>query len=248
MIHTEYRLVGKRKKDLDSLDALRQTLHAPTLVGSPEESASHIIQKYENQSRGYYGGEIGILKPDGTLDTAILIRMAHIRKNGDVTIQAGAGLKLDSNPLKEAQECQAKKSGMERAITGAGGESFEDARYLRYLLNDPKIQTLLTSRNQFLSQFHFENQSDSPTDFCPELIGKKVRIINFRDDFSHTLGRMIRSLGATVIVEDYQKIGDPELDNIRLNEDILIFGGGPGDINDFANPKMNRLREIIAER
>ncbi len=111
--------MGKRKKDLDSLDALRQTLHAPTLVGSPEESASHIIQKYENQSRGYYGGEIGILKPDGTLDTAILIRMAHIRKNGDVTIQAGAGLKLDSDPLKEAQECQAKKAGMERAITGA---------------------------------------------------------------------------------------------------------------------------------
>ena len=37
--------------------------------------------------------------------------MAHIRKNGDVTIQAGAGLKLGSIPLKEAQECRAKKDG-----------------------------------------------------------------------------------------------------------------------------------------
>lgn len=59
---------------------------------------------------------------------------------------------------------------------------------------------------------------------------------------------MIESLGASVKVEDYQDIGDPELDTIRLNEDILVFGGGPGDINDLANPKMNRLREIIAER
>ena len=59
---------------------------------------------------------------------------------------------------------------------------------------------------------------------------------------------MMESLGATVTVEDYQNIGDSELDTIRLNNDILVFGGGPGDINDFANPKMNRLREILAER
>lgn len=236
VIHTEYRLVGKRKKDLDSLDALRQTLHAPTLVGSPEESASQIIKKYETQSRWYYGGEIGILKPDGTLDTAILIRMAHIRKNGDVTIQAGAGLKRDSIPLKEAQECRAKKDGMERAITGNGRE-FEDASEL---INDPEILELLASRNRFLSQFHFEDQSDKPQDFCPELIGKKVTIINFRDDFSLTLARLIRSLGCDVVVIDYREY--------EPNEDILVFGGGPGDINDVGDSKMNRLKEILAWR
>ncbi len=114
-------------------------------------------------------------------------------------------------------------------------------------MNEPEILTLLHSRNEFLSQFHFEDQSNNPTDFCPELIGKKVTIINFRDNFSLTLARMVRSLGAIVKVEDYQDIGDPPLDTIRLG-DILVFGGGPGDINDFANPKMNRLREIFAER
>jgi len=73
--------------------------------------------------------------------------MAHIRKNGDVTIQAGAGLKLGSLPLKEAQECRAKEDGMERAITGNGNE-FED---VSELMNDPEILELLASRNQFLS-------------------------------------------------------------------------------------------------
>ena len=61
-------------------------------------------------------------------------------------------------------------------------------------MNDVEILELLASRNQSLSQFHFEDQSDKPQDFCPELIGKKVTIINFRDDFSLTLGRMMTSL------------------------------------------------------
>lgn len=238
VIHTEYRLVGKRKKELNSLDALRQTLHAPTLVGSPEESASQIIKKYEMQSRAYYGGEIGILKPDGTLDTAILIRMAHIRKNGDVTIQAGAGLKRDSIPLKEAQECRAKKDGMERAITGNGRE-FED---VSELMNDPEILTLLASRNQFLSKFHFEDQSEMPQNFCPELIGKKVTIINFRDDFSLTLARLIRSLWCDVQVIDYTS------SHLPRQEDIMILGGGPGDINDDSSEKMRTLQEILKSR
>ena len=116
--------------------------------------------------------------------------MAHIRNNGDVTIQAGAGLKLGSIPLKEAQECRAKKDGMERAIIGNGSE-FED---VSELMTDPDILELLASRNEFLSQFHFKDQSNNPPDFCPELVGKKVTIINFRDNFSLTLGRMITSL------------------------------------------------------
>ncbi len=63
----------------------------------------------------------------------------------------------------------------------------------------------------------------------------------------------MESLGAKVKVEDYndyRSIVDPLLPDIRniRNEDILVFGGGTGDINDFSDPKMNRLREIMAER
>ncbi len=61
----------------------------------------------------------------------------------------------------------------------------------------------------------------------------------------------MESLGAKVKVEDYEdylSIEDPALPDIRGSEDILVFGGGPGDINDFANPKMNRLREILTKK
>lgn len=239
VIHTEYKLVGKRKKELNSLDALRQTLHAPTLVGSPLESASRVIKKYEPASRGYYGGEIGILTPDGSLDTAILIRMAHIKKNGTVKIQWWAGVKWDSIPHKEAQEVGAKVAGMERAITWGAKEfeSFAD------LFDKPEIQDILRSRNEFLSQFHFREQDTSPANFDRKLTGKKVTIINFRDDFSLTLSRIIRSLGCEVRVVDYT-----ERDTIKSWEDILVLGGWPGDINDTSNEKMQKIEEIIKNR
>lgn len=237
VIHTEYKLVWKRKKELNSLDALRQTLHAPTLVWSPIESASQVIKKYEKESRGYYGGEIGILKPDGSLDTAILIRMAHIGSSGSFKIQGWAGVKWDSIPQKEAQEVGAKVAGMERAITGQW-KAFESASHL---FKDPEIKSILASRNKFLSGFHLREQNFSPANFDRKLTGKKVTIVNFRDDFSLTLRRIIESLGCEVSVVDYMQRNTPE----TQWEDLLILGGWPGEINDPSDPKMQKIREII---
>ena len=50
----------------------------------------------------------------------------------------------------------------------------------------------------------------------------------------------MQSLGAEVRVVWYE--------NYEPSEDILVFGGGPGDINDFLDQKMNTLRKFIAER
>lgn len=49
---------------------------------------------------------------------------------------------------------------------------------------------------------------------------------------------MIQSLGAKASVVPYKEYVP--------REDILVFGGGPGDINDTSDLKMNRLREILA--
>lgn len=51
---------------------------------------------------------------------------------------------------------------------------------------------------------------------------------------------MIQSLGAEVSVVSHK--------NYVPREDVLVFGGGPGDINDIHDSKMNRLREVLAER
>ncbi len=108
------------------------------------------------------------------------------------------------------------------------------------LLNDPEVLAALAERNRNLSSFHFEDQSGVDLTI-PELMGKTVTIIHNDDDFSYTLGRMMHQMGMTVDIvrnEDYEPRPD----------DILVIGGGPGDINDMSDLKMNRLRSIIQNR
>lgn len=92
------------------------------------------------------------------------------------------------------------------------------------------------SRNAHLNSFLMRKQENLEP--SPELMGKKIAVINFDDNFAHILGVMMQSLGAEVSVVSYKEYVP--------SEDILVFGGGPGNINDISDPKMNRLREILA--
>lgn len=58
-------------------------------------------------------------------------------------------------------------------------------------------------RNKHLNSFLMRNQKTLEP--SPELIGKKVTIINFDDNFAYILGVMIQSLGAEVSVTSYEK-------------------------------------------
>ena len=99
------------------LEALRETLYAPTLVGGPLESAFKIIAKYESNSRGYYGGVFGIYDGD-FLDTAITIRTATVDKlQSTLSVRAGAGIVKDSDPKDETEETTGKANSFLNVIT-----------------------------------------------------------------------------------------------------------------------------------
>ncbi len=232
VIHTEYLLTGIREEGLESLNALRQTLHAPTLVGGPLESAARSIATHEESSRRYYGGEIGVLKSTGDMDTSIMIRSAEISGSGDVRIQAGAGIVRDSNPEKETLETSAKASGMLAAIEGKSVPT----EMLTAEVQE-KVNSLLSQRNEHLSSFYFENQGDLKP--IESLRGKKVSIVNNEDNFAHLLGHMAGHMGCEVQVVDTFAY-DPDQDDA----DIVILGPGPGDVNDTENMRMQKLQEI----
>lgn len=238
VIHTEYLLKGERAKqqELSSIDALRQTLHAPTLVGSPEESAARIIDTYESSSRRYYGGEIGILHPEDLLDTGIVIRTAELNGEGRVSIRAGAGIVRDSIPEKEAEETRVKSQGMRHVMEGKGSNTMD---FLDALNSKEKahIETLLQERNECLSRFHLDKQMHCEQE--ESLQGKKITIINNEDDFTSMLGHMVMHMGCeyTVIdVLDYYSAQD--------DSDLVILGPGPGDVNDQKNRKITALRVL----
>lgn len=99
----------------NAFDVLRATFPAGTLSGAPKVRAMEIIDELEPTRRGVYGGCVGYIDYSGNMDTAIAIRTAVVH-GGTVSVQAGAGIVLDSIPEQEYQECLNKAETVFRAI------------------------------------------------------------------------------------------------------------------------------------
>lgn len=114
VMHIVSNVDGRLKPGVSALDVLRATLPAGTLSGAPKVRAMEIIDELEPVKRGVYGGAVGYLAWNGAMDTAIAIRTAVI-KNGQIHIQAGAGVVADSVPESEWQETLNKARAVVRA-------------------------------------------------------------------------------------------------------------------------------------
>lgn len=115
VMHTVAYLRGKLREDKNSLDALVACMNAGTLTGAPKLAAMKLINGTEKRSRGYYGGAAGYLQFSGDMDTAILIRTAHI-KDEKIYFAAGATLLLDSDPKTELNETKIKSQAFVEVI------------------------------------------------------------------------------------------------------------------------------------
>ena len=73
-----------------------------------------IIDELEPVKRGIYGGAVGYLGFHGDMDLAIAIRTALV-KDGELYVQAGAGIVADSDPAAEWQETVNKARAVLRA-------------------------------------------------------------------------------------------------------------------------------------
>ena len=91
------------------------TFPAGTLTGAPKHMAMKIIDKFENQRRGYYGGAIGFLDFRGNFNHAIMIR-TFLSKDNTLYFQAGAGIVADSDEENELQEVNNKLGALRKAI------------------------------------------------------------------------------------------------------------------------------------
>ena len=114
VMHIVSNVTGKLKQGLSAMDVLRATFPAGTVSGAPKIRAMEIIHELEPVKRGIYSGAVGYLSFNGNMDTAIAIRTAVV-KDGELTIQAGAGVVYDSVPLSEWDETQNKARVVFRA-------------------------------------------------------------------------------------------------------------------------------------
>ena len=107
--------VEAEHKNGDSLQMFADTFPAGTLSGAPKYKAIQLINQYENQNRGFYGGAIGIFGFDGSVNHAITIR-SFMSKNNTLYSQAGAGVTINSNEITELQEVNNKLGALKQAL------------------------------------------------------------------------------------------------------------------------------------
>ena len=115
VIHLVSRVSGELDEQADPIKAFIDTFPAGTLSGAPKVRAMQLISEYEPHNRGAYGGCIGYIGLDGSLNQAITIR-TFVSRNGELWFQAGGGIVAKSNEEYELQEVNNKLGALRRAI------------------------------------------------------------------------------------------------------------------------------------
>jgi phenazine biosynthesis protein phzE len=229
LAHTEYRIVGHSRRDVREI--LRETLLAPTVTGSPVQSACEVIAKFEPSGRGYYAGVAALIGRDERgrrrMDSAIMIRTAGVDAAGRVRIGVGATLVRDSDPAQEAAETRAKAAGLLDALNRVA-----EQRRPAGLEADPRVRAALAARNAPLSRFWL-----APAPVRPAT-RDKVLIIDAEDTFTAMCALQLRSLGHDVTVSRFDE-------PYRLTGyDLVLLGPGPGDPGAADHPKIAHLRAV----
>ncbi len=115
VIHLVSEVEATLNENSTALQLYADTFPAGTLSGAPKYKAMELIDEIENRSRGFYGGAIGIIGFDGSLNHAITIR-SFMSKNNKLHFQAGAGIVVSSVPESELQEINNKLGALKSAI------------------------------------------------------------------------------------------------------------------------------------
>ncbi|WP_194821617.1 chorismate-binding protein [Micromonospora sp. S-DT3-3-22] len=238
LAHTEYLVEGGT--DADVRDVLRETMFAPTVVGSPLQNATRVIGRYEPTGRAYYSGTLALIGHDGdgrrTLDSTIVIRTADIDSGGRLRLSVGATLVRDSDPVAEAAETRAKAAGLLTAL---------HAQPVGGLAGHPGVRRALRQRNERVGRFWLA--SDQPDagdpyragDADPVLDGRRVLVVDAEDTFAVMLGQQLRSLGLHVTVSRHDEPFTVDA------YDLMVLGPGPGDPRDGGDPRVRLLRDTI---
>ncbi|MBL8660838.1 MAG: anthranilate synthase component I [Rhodospirillales bacterium] len=118
VMHIVSNVEGDLDPALDAIDALVAGFPAGTVSGAPKVRAMEIIEEFEPERRGIYGGCIGYISAGGDLDTCIALRTGVV-KDGVLYVQAGGGIVADSDPDAEHEETCNKARALIRAAEEA---------------------------------------------------------------------------------------------------------------------------------
>lgn len=258
LAHTEYVLAGRG--DADPRTVLRETMFAATVTGSPVENACRVITRYEATGRGYYGAALALFGENEagqrTLDSPIVLRAAQLEPGGMVRVRVGATLVRHSDPWAEVAETHAKAAGILTALGVRPKQERADTptptqvspEVVAGWANDPRVTRALAARNEHLAAFWLQPRPAAHEPERGPFTGHRALIIDAEDAWTQMLAHLLRRLGLEVTVQRWNTVEPAADEAVHRAYHLMVGGPGPGDPRDLTDPRMARLRALIAAR
>jgi anthranilate synthase len=228
LIHTVDHIEGRLRPGFDALDALLTHMWAVTVTGAPKTWAMQFIEDHEETPRRWYGGAVGKVGFDGSMNTGLTLRTAHIT-GGIAAVRAGATLLYDSVPEAEEKETQIKA----RALL----ETLEEASRLAQGGPDAAVITV-TDGTVLAAGTILAGAGAAGPDGEPV---PRVLLVDHQDSFVHTLADYFRQHGAEVTT---LRFGFPPALLDSYAPDLVVLSPGPGRPGDFGCAAL--LDEVYA--
>ncbi len=219
LIHTVDHIEGRLRPGYDALDAFLTHMWAVTVTGAPKAWAMQFIEDHEAGPRRWYGGAVGKIGFDGSLNTGLTLRTAHITR-GVAAVRAGATLLYDSDPAAEERETELKARALLETLAAAPGPATGGQAGAKRLPRPAPGA-----------------HADAPLPGD----GMTVLLVDHQDSFVNTLADYFRQQGARVTT---MRAG---LDASLLDEigpDLVVLSPGPGWPSDFGCDAL--LKELDA--
>lgn len=215
LIHTVDHVEGYLREEFDALDAFLCHTWAVTVTGAPKTWAIQFVEDNERTPRCWYGGAVGLVGFDGSLNTGLTLRTVRI-KDGIAEIRAGATLLFDSNPPAEELETELKASAIIDAVVRKSAEDTPGVTVDDVVRKVPDKVGM----------------------------GKSIILIDHEDSFVHTLGNYLRQTGATVRTLRSGPSALQTIEKMTQEgkkPDMVVLSPGPGNPTDFELSKSIEL-------
>jgi anthranilate synthase len=211
LIHTVDHVEGYLRQGFDALDAFLCHTWAVTVTGAPKTWAIQFIEDQEASPRAWYGGAVGLVAFDGSLNTGLTLRTVRVLE-GVAEVRAGATLLYDSDPPAEEAETELKASALVHALATAGATEEKGA--------EPAAASASS-----------QHAAAAGAKKGPPQGQRRVLLVDHEDSFVHTLANYLRQTGAAVTTV---RAGPQALRLIAEQQpDLVVLSPGPGCPDDF---------------
>ena len=201
--HLVSEVQGRALDTLGTAVLLRATFPGGTITGAPKRRVMQEIAALESGPRGWYTGSLGLISGE-KVELNILIRTAVFTGPGPdawtVSGRAGAGIVMDSDPVRETRETVIKAQALLDVLSGARER--------------PPAAPSVTPGLPW-----------SPPDLRSTPMTLRVLLLDNFDSFTQNLAHDLAAHGAEVHLRPNTS-PLPEL--LALHPDAVLVGPGPG--------------------